>query len=297
MGADDYYPHGLQMPGRSLTGTSPTRPNYTGQELDAETHAGARYYGAALGRWGSVDPLGDDFPGFSPYSYAYNNPLRLMDPDGKAATCPECGGKLVAAATKFVNDMKTLAVDVLDRMTRDSQFRGEMAAVQEHMANSGTLEVGASNSTKFGAALGPVDGSLNLGGMNASVKTNLAGDVSGTVKLQGPYASADFAGAGVDAGVFQAGSDGKVSAGYLDAKVKGITVAGGQMAGTGDSKSQAAVSAGGSLSIPAGPLSAGVNVKATADVGQFWMGVSRFASAYMDSMFRDVTRDKNEEHQ
>ena len=39
VGADDYYPFGLQMPGRSLTGTSPTRPNYTGQELDAETHA------------------------------------------------------------------------------------------------------------------------------------------------------------------------------------------------------------------------------------------------------------------
>jgi len=51
VGADGYYPYGLQTPGRSMTGSSPTRENYTGHELYAETgllYAGARYYGAAL---------------------------------------------------------------------------------------------------------------------------------------------------------------------------------------------------------------------------------------------------------
>lgn len=79
------------MPGRTYVSGTPTREGYTGHELDAETglnYAGARYYMPALGRWTSVDPLADLYPGYSPYNYALNNPLSLTDPTG---TCPEDG--------------------------------------------------------------------------------------------------------------------------------------------------------------------------------------------------------------
>jgi RHS repeat-associated protein len=34
---------------------------------------------SALGRWNGPDPLADDFPTWSRYTYSYNNPVRFMD--------------------------------------------------------------------------------------------------------------------------------------------------------------------------------------------------------------------------
>ena len=44
---------------------------------------GARYYDSRIGRWGSVDPLAEKFPGVSPYNYCLNDPVKLFDPNGK----------------------------------------------------------------------------------------------------------------------------------------------------------------------------------------------------------------------
>ena len=55
-----------------------------------------RMYDYALGRFTSIDPLADANPqeSWTPYQYAYNNPIRYNDPYGD---CPLCGAFIGAA--------------------------------------------------------------------------------------------------------------------------------------------------------------------------------------------------------
>jgi len=44
---------------------------------------GARYYDPRISVWLSVDPLAHKYPNLSPYVFVANNPIMLIDPDGK----------------------------------------------------------------------------------------------------------------------------------------------------------------------------------------------------------------------
>ena len=59
---------------------------FSAKERDPETglsYFGSRYYSSDLSVWLSVDPMSDKYPSFSPYTYCYNNPILVMDPNGK----------------------------------------------------------------------------------------------------------------------------------------------------------------------------------------------------------------------
>ena len=48
----------------------------------------ARHYHPTFSIWLSVDPMADKYPGVSPYVYCGNNPVRLVDPDGRTIVDP-----------------------------------------------------------------------------------------------------------------------------------------------------------------------------------------------------------------
>ena len=75
---------------RSSTVNTDQKYLYTGKPFDDDDdidlyYYGARYHDAALGRFTSVDPLASKYPGWSPYVYTLDNPLKYVDPDGKDA--------------------------------------------------------------------------------------------------------------------------------------------------------------------------------------------------------------------
>jgi len=68
---------------------------FTGKESDPETdltYFGARYYDAALAIWLGVDPLAEKYPAMSPFTYVFNNPIRLVDPNGMEVDEPPING-------------------------------------------------------------------------------------------------------------------------------------------------------------------------------------------------------------
>ena len=113
-GYTDYYPFGMPMPDRQEVDANGYRYAYQGQERDLETGKEAfeaRLWDARIGRWLTIDPA-DEF--FSPYLGMGNNPVNVIDPDGRCTTCPDNAkkgdiikhpehGKLTFDGTHWVN--------------------------------------------------------------------------------------------------------------------------------------------------------------------------------------------------
>jgi RHS repeat-associated protein len=86
--SQDYYPFGMEMPGRKFS-PEKYKFGFNGKLKDDEVYGegnfqdyGFRMYDTRVCRFISVDPLTNKYPELTPFQFASNSPIRFIDMDG-----------------------------------------------------------------------------------------------------------------------------------------------------------------------------------------------------------------------
>ena len=139
-----YYAFGLKIAGISSTklgdaneGLLKNQHLYNDKELWDEADLnwydyGFRNYDPQIGRFPQLDPLTDDYPYYTPYQYAGNEPIANMDLDGLeagTATVVNYGSQAalnagLAASLKTVHNAGTVVLKAAPRIAAKISFRG-----------------------------------------------------------------------------------------------------------------------------------------------------------------------------
>ena len=99
---DAYLPYGeLLVDEHSSSEELPYK--FNGKQFDDETglyYYGARYMDPKISMWLGVDPMIEKYPEISPYIYCHNNPIVLIDPDGRQSKVPPTIIQIIDYGTK-----------------------------------------------------------------------------------------------------------------------------------------------------------------------------------------------------
>ena len=144
--AQDYYPFGMLMPGRSYTATSAEyRFGFNGQEGDDELKGngnsldfGARVFDPRIGVFLSIDPLTSNYSFLSPYIFAANNPVSLIDENGENPARPRFGYVNSASVLRknFYMESGVMVQPALMRGIESRMYNGQVLTSQSKAIGS-----------------------------------------------------------------------------------------------------------------------------------------------------------------
>ncbi|HEY6899673.1 MAG TPA: RHS repeat-associated core domain-containing protein, partial [Puia sp.] len=145
--AQDYYPFGTIMSKRSLNKPGTYRYGFNGKEMDTliddrniNLDFGARAYLSGTGQWLTMDPLADKYPGLSPYHFAFDNPVKFIDPDGRKVYASKNANNTYTVTGGTLDDDR--GIYVKDKKGREKQI-GESLTANSFFSDEGKVVVGA----------------------------------------------------------------------------------------------------------------------------------------------------------
>ena len=181
----DYLPFGEEIAasqaGRGSqwgAGNDGIKQKFTGKERDAESgldYFGARYYGSALGRFTSPDPLLSSGHPRNPqswnrYAYVGNNPKKYIDPTGLYFFTNTCGKSDQACNAAFAQTQSNVR----------SAYAAADAAYKAAVKSGDTAGAAALKRTLDGLG---AEGQKNAGGQTVNISVNLGIDAPGTTSF------------------------------------------------------------------------------------------------------------------
>ena len=133
----DYYPFGTRWTSSADLTDATNRYRYNAKEEQTTFGTpyidyGARQYFNTTGRWLSPDPLAEKYYSTSPYAFCANNPVNVVDPDGRRVR--------VRGSQEFDMIRRTLPKEAHKFIQTSSDGYINIGLLEQYCGNSGNMK-------------------------------------------------------------------------------------------------------------------------------------------------------------